>query len=152
LFSDEGYLILTALALLLGGVGQARAEFIITFSQDGANVDANGTGSINLTGLTPIGTNLIAAQVWPSAGMVKLGPLGAFTSFDAYVGLTGPTSFGPGGKAFPYLGDGHEGQQSGPLSRRRARLVRGSPARGEPHLCPRPSTLLMLPCRLTLLP
>jgi hypothetical protein len=41
-------LMLAVLTLLLGGVGQVRAEFIITFSQDGANVDANGKGSLNV--------------------------------------------------------------------------------------------------------
>jgi hypothetical protein len=45
-------LMLLGLSLLLCGLGQARAEYTITFSQDGNNVDASGTGSLNINALS----------------------------------------------------------------------------------------------------
>ncbi len=51
-------LILTARAVMLMGqeVGQARADITISIAQDGTNVVATGSGSIDLMGLTHIAT------------------------------------------------------------------------------------------------
>lgn len=88
-------LVLAALAGLLGGAEPARASLIITFSQNGANVDANGVGSLNFLDLTFQGFDFNSPSVNASAGMVKLGPSGSYA--DYYGAISGPTSFGPGG-------------------------------------------------------
>jgi hypothetical protein len=94
-------LLMAVLALLLGGVGQARAGFIITFSQDGANVDATGTGSINTTDLTNQGPKAAHEPgVVPSIAEVKLGPPPALDG-SFYSGITGPSSsIGPSSNFF----------------------------------------------------
>ncbi|HTU89600.1 MAG TPA: PEP-CTERM sorting domain-containing protein [Gemmataceae bacterium] len=90
--------ILGALALLLGGVGQARAEFIITFSQVGDNVEADGSGSIDTTALTgPFGVSSVdPPRVNANQGVVALGPSPAPSQLDLFVGFSGPASFGSG--------------------------------------------------------
>ncbi|HEV3257509.1 MAG TPA: PEP-CTERM sorting domain-containing protein [Gemmataceae bacterium] len=89
-------LVLVALALLLGGTGRARAELIITFSQNGADVVANGVGSLNFLGLTFSAFDMNPPSVNASAGLVDLGPVPG-TYADYYGNISGPTSFGPGG-------------------------------------------------------
>jgi hypothetical protein len=100
-------LLLAALALLLGGVGQARAGFIITFSQVGADVEANGTGTLNVGGLTPGPTNVNErAFLDPSTAALMTGPA-TFTKTDVYEGaISGPTSFGPGSITLASSGSG----------------------------------------------
>jgi hypothetical protein len=85
--------------------GTGRAEFILTFSQQGANVVASGTGSLNTTALSHIASGQINAQVWASAGLEQTGPVP--TPFvDAYSGISGPSSFGPGGQVLASTGSG----------------------------------------------
>jgi hypothetical protein len=86
-------LLLTALALLLGGVGQARAEFIITFSQDGNDVKATGTGSLNLAGLVHTGTSPSGSVfVNPSEAFLSLGLASTIAVYEGST-LSGPRSF-----------------------------------------------------------
>jgi hypothetical protein len=94
-----------ALALLPASTGRARAEFIITFSESGGNVVANGAGSFNLTALTFLGVGGAGAAVGPSRALVEIGPT-VVTDDDNYRGFTGPTSFGPGGTKVGDLGTG----------------------------------------------
>ena len=69
--------------------------FTITMEQMGSNVVANGSGAINLTGLTPAGgAALGGGGIEASAGQIITGSPGSAT---AYTGLNGPTSFGSGG-------------------------------------------------------
>jgi len=77
----------------------ARATYIVTFSEVGPNVVANGVGSINLTGLTAFNVFGDAAGVVPFVGEEVTGPAFPATpgSLRAYTGASGPTSFGPGG-------------------------------------------------------
>jgi len=77
----------------------ARATYIVTFSEVGPNVVANGVGSINLTGLTAFNVFGDAALVVPFVGEEVTGPAFPATpgSLSAYTGASGPTSFGPGG-------------------------------------------------------
>jgi len=75
----------------------ARAGFIVNVEQSGANVVANGSGTINMAALTS-GTTAyegVQAGVQGSIGFFVLN----LTSPDPnrYAGVTGPTSFGPGG-------------------------------------------------------
>jgi hypothetical protein len=85
--------LLAALALLLGGAGQAKAGFIITFSQDGNNVDATGTGSLNLSALSLFAVDSAPAQIVPNQALVLTG---SSSTIFGYVSTTGPTSIGPG--------------------------------------------------------
>jgi hypothetical protein len=92
-----------ALALLLGGSGQARAEFIITFAQDGPDVDVTGTGSLNLTALTFDIAGSGVLGIIPRNTTVQIGTAGPL---DDYRGISGPSSFGPGGIALTGSGTG----------------------------------------------
>ena len=74
---------------------QPIQAFTITMEQMGSNVVANGSGAINLTGLTPAGPAAIGGGgIEASAGQIITGSPGSAT---AYTGLNGPTSFGSGG-------------------------------------------------------
>jgi hypothetical protein len=87
--------ILTCLASVLAGVGQVRAELVITFSQSGANVVANGIGSLNFDDLTFMGFDYDAPSVNASQGLALIGAPGNYA--DYYGTISGPTSFGSGG-------------------------------------------------------
>jgi hypothetical protein len=89
-------LVALALALILAGAGGARAEYIITFAQNGPDVVATGVGSLNWLGLTFQGFDTNAPSVNASAGAAVLGPVPA-TYADYYGNISGPASFGPGG-------------------------------------------------------
>jgi len=91
-------LMVVALALFSGAVGQAKAELTITFSQSGANVVANGTGSLNFTDLTFNGFDTNHTSVNASQGLVLIGPTSSAADYADYYGsISGPTSFGLGG-------------------------------------------------------
>ena len=86
---------------------QPAQAYTVTLRQMGANVVANGSGAINLTGLTLFATGGggIPAGIEASSGRISTGPTG-FVFQDEYVGFTGPTSFGSGGFFFPNTGSG----------------------------------------------
>jgi hypothetical protein len=74
---------------------QPAQGFTMTLQQVGSNVVANGSGAINLTGLTFAGGAAIGGGgIQASAGQIITGSPG---SARAYTGLNGPTSFGSGG-------------------------------------------------------
>jgi hypothetical protein len=73
---------------------QPVQAFTITMEQVGSNVVANGSGAINLTGLTFDGLGSGgAADVFASSGGISIG---ATVDTTLYNGFTGPTSFGSG--------------------------------------------------------
>jgi VPDSG-CTERM motif len=77
--------------------------YTVTLEQMGSNVVANGSGPINLTGLT----FLMQGRAQPiinadPAFMLK----GAVMGVDIYEGITGPTGFGSGGIFFPTSSSG----------------------------------------------
>ena len=88
-------LIFTAVAVTSLVCVQPAQAYTVTLQQVGSNVVANGSGAINLTGLTFITS---VDDVNPGAnaalGLIATGPFAA--SVDAYQGLTGPTDFGSG--------------------------------------------------------
>ena len=87
-----------ALVTLLGlGVTQsARANFIETISQVGNNVVATGSGTIDLAGLSFIGTTTTppGTSIVPNQGEFYAD---AANGVDFYQSISGPTSFGSGG-------------------------------------------------------
>jgi hypothetical protein len=87
-------LVLGAVALAMLVAGRARAEFTITFAQQGANVVATGTGSIDLTDLILAATFNISPEVAPQDALIAIGPFVSGTG--EYTGISGPASFGPG--------------------------------------------------------
>ena len=83
---------------LLCCVGGAKAStYIVTMQEVGAGVVATGSGQIDLTGLTAIGTIGSSAGIRPVNADVVLGTPGLA---DGYSGVSGPTNFGSGGIAF----------------------------------------------------
>ena len=93
-----------ALALALCAAS-AQADVTITIDEVGPDVVASESGTINLTGLTFFGSGtLITPVVEPSSAVVTMGLPN--TGSDLYQGLTGPSSFGPGGPISASSGSG----------------------------------------------
>jgi hypothetical protein len=79
--------------------------YTVTLQQMGSNVVANGSGAINLTGLSfPIPTPMLAV-VNAGDGVIITGPHGSGL-VDLYTGFMGPSSFGSGGPFAPDTGSG----------------------------------------------
>src|SRR4029453_6670464 len=78
---------------------QPAQGFTMTLQQVGSNVVANGSGAFNLSGLTGAG-NLGGglSGVRASIGFIGIHPVPGL--LPAYVGFTGPTSFGSSGDLF----------------------------------------------------
>ena len=76
-------------------VQPARADYIVTLQQVGANVVANGSGAFNLAGLT-FNSGLTAATGGINAVVGQIN-VASLVAIDAYTGITGPASFGSGG-------------------------------------------------------
>jgi hypothetical protein len=74
---------------------QSHAAYIVTFTQDGSNVVATGSGTINLSGLTDVAPGApFPANVDASVAEEELGTA---AEQETYSGFTGPSSFGSGG-------------------------------------------------------
>jgi PEP-CTERM motif len=83
------------LALAAGVSVPVQAAYTVTLVQQGPNVVANGSGSIDLTGLgSPIFNIGFFSHLIAADGVINTGPV---SNVDEYSGLTGPTSFGSGG-------------------------------------------------------
>ena len=85
--------LLALAACLVTSASPARAAYIVTFSQLGANVVASGSGSIDLTGLTFITSGSTQPEIAPTFATEVTGAAGAV---DEYSGASGPVGFGPG--------------------------------------------------------
>jgi len=95
-------LILAAIRCSLMFTAVAAVSFVhsaqaytVTLEQMGPDVVANGSGPINLTGLTFVGPFSNFSAISPSNGLIRTGPAG-FAIYDSYRGFTGPASFGTG--------------------------------------------------------
>jgi len=90
--------VLGAVALALLSGSPAQANFIVNIDQDGLNVDATGSGSLDLTDLTSAGvnsgSNVGNPRILPKSGVLVLG---STTIIHGYTGFTGPSEFGTGG-------------------------------------------------------
>jgi hypothetical protein len=100
-------------AALLVGTGlsapPAQAAFAVTLTQEGPNVVAKGSGTINTTDLTlssiPVG---LQPLLNPQFGIIITGPAPFFPEASVYTGiLTGPMSFGSGGRTDDSSGNGN---------------------------------------------
>ena len=92
-------LMFTAVTASLFSVQPAQA-YTVTLEQMGADVVANGSGAINLTGLAFFGPgSFFITTLVPSLGRISTGPpppgLG---SVDVYRVFSGPANFGSGGQ------------------------------------------------------
>ena len=89
-----------SLAASVAAAPTARAAYTVTFSQVGSDVVADGSGRINVNGLT-------FASVFPGqepfvAPSLAAEATGATSTVDTYEGaISGPISFGPGSSAVP---------------------------------------------------
>jgi hypothetical protein len=73
----------------------AQAAYIVTLTQVGGGDVADGSASINLTGLSNNGNALPPAEIVPLAGFITTWPAAGVLA-DVYSGFTGPTGFGSG--------------------------------------------------------
>ncbi len=81
--------------------------YTVTLDQVGSNVVANGSGAINLMGLTFFGTGSSSVQVFAKGGLILTGPtVAGDIGQTIYTGFTGPASFGSGGRFFANTGSG----------------------------------------------
>jgi hypothetical protein len=94
--------------LLLAGVGACDAEahassYVVTVEQIGSDVVVTGSGAIDLTGLTTIGTTeQLGSYLWPKFGLFELGSASSQLNMDVYTGtLSGPSNFGNGPQSLP---------------------------------------------------
>jgi hypothetical protein len=84
--------------LVLAATGpMARAAYTVTFQQEGSNVVATGSGTLDIAGLTYATTASNHATVYPGAGLALIGP-SASADTDEYNGasFSGPIDFGSG--------------------------------------------------------
>lgn len=84
-----------AVVALGAAVPAAQASYVITISQDGADVVATGTGSLDLTGMSPAGTVNWESFVQPGSGRLSLGARTTERYYGAFSSST--SSFGTGG-------------------------------------------------------
>ena len=83
----------------------ALAAFIETLVQQGSNVVATGSGTIDLAGLSFLGGAATTTETNPKFAEIFTGPAGGHP-VDDYTGFTGPASFGSGGLTFASSGSG----------------------------------------------
>ena len=84
--------------------GSAEAAFTFTFQEQGADVVATGSGSINLAGFTKPPSKPIILD--NSGVQAQTGLTGIAGIAKAFTGITGPRSLGPGGFMIASTGDG----------------------------------------------
>lgn len=85
-------LVAAGLAVVVSAVSSARAAIVLTVSQVGPDVVISGSGSLNITGITPL---FNSGWVLPS-GSRDSARVGAGTAL-AFGSLSGPATMGTGG-------------------------------------------------------
>lgn len=85
----------------------AQAAYTLTLEQQGSNVVATGSGTLDLDGLT-LGLSGVGSsgEIFPLGAIILVGS--APISFDQYGPVTGPTSFGSGGLTDASNGSGDD--------------------------------------------
>ena len=92
----------TVLAMAAGISGHAKAALIFTFQEQGSDVVATGSGSVDLAGLSRSGEDILSA----SGVSAQNGVAGVAGTVAVYTGIAGPDSFGPGGPVVASSGGG----------------------------------------------
>jgi hypothetical protein len=87
--------------VVLGLVSPARAAFTVTLFESGSNVDATGSGTLDLSALTDkgptVGSGIPSAIIDPVALWVGAGPVVGPGGQEVYEGtISGPSNYGPG--------------------------------------------------------
>jgi hypothetical protein len=82
----------------------SRGEFIVTILQNGADVVATGSGSLNTTALTNLGVQTTVPIIGGATASLNVGKLIDMT--NTFVNISGPTSFGTGVLFFATSGTG----------------------------------------------
>jgi PEP-CTERM motif len=96
-----------ALAIGLGlSASPGRAAYVVTLDQDGSEVIATGSGSIDTASFIGGFVGAATANVYAAIGEITTGPLISFTVASFLAPLSGPTSFGSGGLFPPTSGSG----------------------------------------------
>jgi hypothetical protein len=96
----------TAIATWLFAGSPAQARYVVTLQEVGPNVVATGSGTIDLTGLTLLGSGLYRAEMVPSLAFIVTGPAN-FVMADAYFfPFNGPGGFGFPVETFANSGSG----------------------------------------------
>jgi hypothetical protein len=72
----------------------AHAQFVVTLRQEGSDVVATGSGSIDTTGLRLLELRIFEGGMTPSLPAIQIGPLGLASVYEGVI--TGPLSFGIG--------------------------------------------------------
>lgn len=81
-------------AVSIGSVSQAHADYILTVKEVGSNVEATGSGSLFIDGLTNNGSNSgTQAEIFPLFAGITVG---STADAQLWSGISGPTSFGSG--------------------------------------------------------
>ena len=83
-----------ALGTIAGTVGSAEAAFTLTFLEQGSDVVATGSGTIDLAGFTKPPSEPI--DLHNSGVEARMALTGTAGTVKAYTGITGPSSFGSG--------------------------------------------------------
>jgi hypothetical protein len=87
--------LMAACALLGSTVAANASPYVVTLDQIGSNVVATGSGQLNVTGLSLVGTG-VTQNPGVQANIASL-TLSQTFGGTVYTGLSGPTSFGSGG-------------------------------------------------------
>jgi hypothetical protein len=82
----------------------AQAGYVVKVQQDGNDIVANGSGEIDLTGLSFNGVSPAPARLNPGAASILTGT--SSVDFATYEIVSGPTSFGGGGNTNASSGSG----------------------------------------------
>jgi PEP-CTERM motif len=82
----------------------AQAAMIMTLEEVGSDVVATGNGTIDTAGLLFLFQGFAGPFMDPEFGVIYAAS--SFDLGDAYLGVTGPTSFGPGSEIFGDSGSG----------------------------------------------
>ena len=85
---------LLALAASLAAAAPARAAYFVTFSQNGPDVVASGSGSLDISGLRASGSTGVSPFVFPSEPLEFTGAGGTVTDYTGTI--SGPSNFGGG--------------------------------------------------------
>jgi hypothetical protein len=101
---------IASLALSMGAASQAEAAFLITLTQVGNDLSAQSSGTFDLTDLKRFGSANpgFPSHVIPSEAETFVGGGTSPDPLTLYSGLSGPGSFGPGGRTDASFGSGDD--------------------------------------------